>query len=136
MGANYEAKIRLTDAEDGPAVTLHIGKASAGWCFALHVHPEHGINTLADWQEIWRRPNVTITDEYGHAVEPGMMLDEVIARSWSGHRVKLPYRDEAAWFRVNQAAPGPNGLARAVHNAALPPDPARDTYDLVTGDFS
>ena len=47
---------------------IHVGKSSGGWCFSLHVYPEHGIKTLSDWKafaptlllEGWR-----VEDEYG-----------------------------------------------------------------------
>ena len=130
MSTNYEAKIALTEKADGPALTLHIGKSSAGWCFALHVHPEHGINTLSDWQEVWRQPNATIVNEYGRAIAADEMLKEITARSWRGTQ------QDAEWMRVSRATPGPNGLARHTYEATLPPDPEHDTYDLCTGDFS
>ena len=138
MSTNYEAKIALTEKANGPTLTLHIGKSSAGWCFSLHVHPEHGINTLADWQKVWRQPNATIVNEYGRAIAADEMLDEVIARSWKGTRQNDDewVRVNFDWLHVNYAAPGPNGLARHTYCASLPPDPERDTYDLCTGDFS
>lgn len=48
----------------------HIGKSSAGNPFYLHVYPDDGINTFADWQRVWARTDAgaRIEDEYGRDV--------------------------------------------------------------------
>lgn len=60
----------IRDGTGHPA-KIHIGKSSYGWCFSLHVMPEHGISNLTDWKvladrllgEGWR-----IEDEYREVV--------------------------------------------------------------------
>lgn len=40
------------------------------WCFGLHVYPhdERAINTLDDWERLWREPGSYIVDEYGDQI--------------------------------------------------------------------
>lgn len=125
MSTNYYAHIDL----GGPVVRLHIGKSSAGWCFALHVTDE--ITSLDDWRKVWDQPFVTIVDKYGDTVTPAEMLATITIQSWGGARDR-----GSPWWDRNHAAPGPRGLARQTHNATLPPDPRNDTYTLISGDFS
>ncbi len=69
MGTNYYVQTKEPCphcSREYPA--LHIGKSSAGWCFALHVDPENGINDLDDWRAIWSQPDARIFDEYGKAI--------------------------------------------------------------------
>lgn len=56
---------------------LHIGKASCGWAFMLHVVPDEGINDLNDWVRLWSEPNACIKDEYDRIVTMGEMLEIV-----------------------------------------------------------
>lgn len=110
--------------------TLHIGKSSAGWCFALHVMPERGINDLEDWQKLWNEPGVTIETEYGEQVTAEEMTQVITQRS----------RDKSVdeTFRTNPGAlPGPNNLLRrrvdpfghcVKHGAG--------TWDCIEGEFS
>ena len=105
---------------------LHIGKSSGGWCFALHVIPELGINDLPDWLERWHRKGSRIRDEYGREVTPAEMWAVVMCRSRKGD-VQSP-----EWYAQNHARPGPFGLARSTHNAK----PGDGPYDLCSGEFS
>lgn len=69
MGTNYYLEPKPPCQCCGrPFEQLHIGKSSAGWCFALHVIPERGIKDLDDWVRIWSQPEARIVDEYciGH----------------------------------------------------------------------
>ena len=125
MSTNYYAHINL----GGPVVKLHIGKSSAGWCFALCVHPEHGINSLADWRTVWEQPQVTIVDEYGDVWTVADLVDTITNREWRGIH-------DARWWLDNRAVDGPRGLARQTYHATPPPDPANDTYTLISGEFS
>lgn len=61
--------------------TLHIGKSSAGWCFALHIMPERGINDLEDWQKLWNEPGTIIETEYGDQITPEEMTQVITQRS-------------------------------------------------------
>ena len=125
MGTNYYARVNL----GGPYIKIHIGKSSAGWCFALHVTDE-GIDSLAAWRRVWVQAFVTIEDEYGTLIDADTMLEIIEDRAfqWASQR-------DAAWYADNYAVPGPNGLARQTYNATMPPD-LSDTYTLISGDFS
>ncbi len=59
---------------------IHIGKSSYGWCFALHVNPALGINTLEDWKAKWIEAGVQITNEYGDPVTTQDMLSIITER--------------------------------------------------------
>ena len=69
----------------GGPLKIHIGKSSGGWCFSLHVYPDHGIHTLADWKnfakkmisEGWRAE-----DEYYFAHTPDQLWDIVERVGW------------------------------------------------------
>lgn len=63
---------------------IHIGKSSYGWCFALHVDPALGINTLEDWQTKWIEAGVKIKDEYDKDICLYDMLD-IITNRRPGH---------------------------------------------------
>ena len=47
---------------------LHIGKSSGGWAFGLHVIPELGLNTWADWEGFLAVYSDRIYIEYGARV--------------------------------------------------------------------
>lgn len=86
---------------------LHIGKSSAGWCFSLHVMPEQGIDSLADWQREWAKPGTHIVDEYGRRIPTEDMLSIITERG--GHLVR--HKDRHARYGGR-------------------------TYDLIKGEFS
>lgn len=65
----------------------HIGKSSYGWHFSLHVIPEEGINTLADWKKLFYDDRYFIQDEYGDDITPNYMLEIIENR----RRVKLDF---------------------------------------------
>lgn len=115
----------------------HIGKSSGGWCFALRVYPDEGINTLTDWYKLMKKDNNVIKDEYGHELEMSYMLDVIMNRSWK-ERVFYPTDrcpTEAVMLELNQAVYGPNNLLRArigQHCSGHGPG----TWDLIPGDFS
>ena len=110
---------------------LHIGKSSAGWCFALDVgyngdgHPK----SLAEWREAWL--SGVIRDEYGQDVTPYEMYSIITHRGWHGRTV-LP---DSSWYERNYAIEGPDGLARHVVGAYCYEN-AAGTYDLMRGGFS
>lgn len=90
MGTNYY----LHQTPDGECCeclseSLHIGKSSAGWCFALHVMPENNISTLDDWRNLWAAPEAFIRDEYGKKIFIADMELIITARLWHG---KFPRR--------------------------------------------
>lgn len=65
MGTNYYLRYQCKDC--GSKISLHIGKLSAGWAFAMHVHPEKDINNWDDMKKFIkdRVPKFNIVDEYG-----------------------------------------------------------------------
>ena len=112
MGTNYYCRLPACGAcghADGP---LHVGLSSGGWAFALHVVPERGINSLADWSEFWKRPGVRLLDEYDNPVSPDEMLDIVTRRG----PVEVLARCEVDGERCIAHGPG--------------------SWDLIVGDFS
>lgn len=59
---------------------VHIGKSSVGWVFALHVIPEKGIVSLADWALLWLDRDSYIEDEYHARLTPQEMLSRIVGR--------------------------------------------------------
>jgi len=82
MGTNYYLTEESCPHCGRSGERLHIGKSSAGWCFALHVTDD--IKSLADWQALWSKPGAKIVDEYGDAFTPEAMLAGITERSWKG----------------------------------------------------
>lgn len=58
----------------------HIGKSSFGWCFALCVYPDEGINSLQDWRGYLL--GKVIRDEYGDLVSLDDFMNIVTERSF------------------------------------------------------
>ena len=104
----------------GQPPMIHIGKSSGGWCFALRVYPEHGINTLSDWTafasrlvgEGWR-----VEDEYGQQHTLDNLWRIVEREGWEELNNKDPFRrhDVDNTYCIGNG----EGL-----------------YDYITGDFS
>lgn len=117
-----------------PDESKHIGKSSVGWCFALHVYPEEGINTLGDWINIWKSKEFgedCIKNEYDHNIIVDEMIDIITNRSWD--RKEPPSQK---FLDDNYAIEGPNGLLRCklISNHCI--GHGNGTYDLYIGDFS
>lgn len=72
-----------------PSDGLHIGKSSAGWAFALRIHPDQEITELSHWLERWKTGR--ILDEYGVEVTAEEMVKSVTKR---GHPRGLRTLDE------------------------------------------
>lgn len=139
MGTNYylsDGRDRLSfAARDG----LHIGKSSVGWCFSLHVLPEHGLNTLSDWRALWNQPDMVITNESGETVTPDEMVAIITDRAG---RLNDPdcypnrwYASEADMLRQNDAEIGPRGLLRPTIGPHCCGH-GDGTYDYIVGEFS
>lgn len=79
MGTNYYL-YQKPDCEccGRPFEPLHIGKSSAGWCFALHIMPEDGISTLLDWCALWSAPGAFIRNEYGEKI-PIVQMEQILS---------------------------------------------------------
>jgi hypothetical protein len=117
MGTNYYLLFDVCPHCGRPADKLHIGKSSAGWCFALHVEPsipDHP-KSLDDWQRLWEQPANRITDEYGKTWMPSDMLLKI--------RDRLPY---SLGIQLNRSRI--DGVHCIGHGDG--------TYDLITGEFS
>lgn len=120
---------------------LHVGKSSAGWCFALRVHPDNGINSLDDWRMRWAGDSVVIRDEYGTDVSPVDMERTITQRrffrdgeSWDDKNW-MGYADEADFHRKNESERGPHGLLR--HRIGRHCISHGDgTWDIMRGEFS
>lgn len=127
--------------------TLHIGKSSAGWCFALHVMPERGINDLEDWQKLWNEPGVTIETEYGEQVTAEEMTQVITQRS-RDKSVDETFRTNpgafGSWYsnardfyNRNGATPGPNNLLRhRIDSFGHCVKHGAGTWDCIEGEFS
>jgi hypothetical protein len=104
----------------------HLGKSSAGWCYALHVYPEEGLHTLADVQlhicDVIGNGG-HIENEYGDIVSVEDWVKCVTVRSAKhpvdyqrdlaeafGHR---RYQSVKHYLDAMQAVEGPNNLLRA-----------------------
>ena len=143
MGTNYYLHTRQPCECCGrPYPPMHIGKSSAGWCFALHVIHEEAINDLEDWRALWLQPLARIEDEYGGHVSADMMEYIITGRSWTrtfdqnGRWAQLDgYVTEQNFHQRNHSQRGPNGLLRhAIGNWCV--KHGDGTWDCVEGDFS
>lgn len=144
MGTNYYFHERPDCTCCGrPYEPLHIGKSSAGWCFALHVIPEEGIHDLPDWiGRWWARPDSVIRNEYGEVVGADKMEAIIKARGrntdwdsawWAQGDY---YSSEDHFHRMNQSQRGPKGLLRATIDGRHCIGHGAGTWDLITGEFS
>lgn len=112
MGTNYYAARAVKPACDhcgrfDEDDRLHIGKSSAGWCFGLHVIPERGLNSLADWKQHLSALGIIIEDDYGNRVSFKEMISIISER----HRPDPPDWDQER-YATNHAEPGPNNMIR------------------------
>ena len=112
--------------------SLHIGKSSGGWCFALHVDDE--IKNLSDWLEKFNQDGSFITNEYGDRVTKEEMIDIITNRSIKNPNPKYAWSDND--YRINHAEKGPNGLARSLVDGRHCIGWGEGTYDYITGEFS
>jgi len=108
MGTNYYVKSEKCE-HCGHGDDLHIGKSSAGWCFALRVYPDMGINNLLDWEKYLR--GKTIENEYGDTVS----LDDLVMIITDRYHPRGLLRHELGSFCIGHGD---------------------GTYDLVVGEFS
>lgn len=118
---------------------LHIGKSSAGWCFALKVYPEGNemtdipiIKDLDDWVSLWLSyENGYIVNEYGGPISKTGMMMQITDRSSIEKR-----RHPKQWYERNYAEPGPNNLARHTIDNVHCIGHGSGTWDLIKGEFS
>lgn len=132
MGTNYYLRGKPPCPHCGrPYPDKHIGKSSGGWCFALHIIPEEGINDLHDWINLWIKPEAIITDEYDTVISPMEMAKIIAERRWHGVRgwTQREYDD-------NHAERGPNGLIRSKIEPGHCVKHGAGTWDCIEGEFS
>jgi hypothetical protein len=129
MGTNYYLREDACQHCGRSDERLHIGKSSAGWCFALHVIPEEGINSLDDWRIRWTKGR--IFDEYGTEVSPDDLNDRITHRGRAEPSGWTP-RD----YAENHAEPGPNNMARHKIDGRHCVGHGEGTWDLIAGEFS
>lgn len=136
MGTNYYAKTNCCKACKRSDLT-HLGKSSGGWVFSLHVYPDDGINTWADWKAKLAYQDVQIEDEYGNDVPYESFVKTVENRSWPAHALTAPYPYDSwnEFYFKNYAVPGPNGLVRHELGRGVIGH-GEGTYDYLVGDFS
>jgi len=129
MGTNYYLLRDICPCCKRHGEKLHIGKSSAGWCFALHVDAEEGVNSLDDWMALWSDKDSKIVDEYGDEHTPEQMFETITEREWTK-------RERSQRFLAdNHAEEGPNNLLR--HQIGRHCIGHGDsTYDLIPGEFS
>ena len=142
MGTNYYLH-QKPDCEccGRPYEPLHIGKSSHGWCFALHVDPEAGINTIDDWRPRWTEQGAFIHDEYGETISIAEMELIIAARlgrtDWDGKPWWGSfYTSESDFHAKNYSERGPNGLLRHRIDGQHCIGHGDGTWDHITGSFS
>lgn len=110
------------------AEPLHIGKSSAGWCFALARNETEGLLNLSDWIKAFSRSDVTIMDEYGKKVSAAEMVVTITCR----HREDRPDLNS---LEYGDAYIGPGNMLRTPignHCVAHGAGP----WDIFIGEFS
>lgn len=128
MGTNYYLHTEACSHCGRSDPPRHIGKSSAGWCFALRIYPDDGINGWAQWESLIHLPNAKILDEYGRTIPPEEMVKKITKREWSGRAMT------AAEARRTGGEPGPNNLLRHCDRVSRAHEGG--TWDLVEGEFS
>lgn len=132
MGTNYFLYETKTCPTCGRGeVPLHIGKSSAGWCFALHVLPGEDLLALESWKKRWSLPGVVIKSEYGEIIDPKEMLRVITERRGVQSD---PFTRE--WLEWNHAEQGPYGLARSKIGMTTRCVGHGETWDLIENEFS
>lgn len=107
---------------------LHIGKSSMGWCFALHVIPDHGICDITGWVPYFFDDDRVIIDEYNKEISFEEMYSIIAKRSFSSERSNEMYKK-------NDAIQGPHNLARSkIGDDCI--GHGEGTWDLIKGNFS
>lgn len=107
---------------------LHIGKSSAGWCFALRIHPALGIYDLPDWEREWALPGTWIENEYGDRIAVSNLRTTITERSYP--------RGERGEGQPGSGVRGPNGLRRHRVDGRYCHGRGSGTWDLIDAEFS
>lgn len=149
MGTNFYVTIKedheRTCGECGQKTRmtrLHLGKSFAGWCFALHVYPERGINDLDDWKPIlkgaYRRCG--IADEEGvfylyQQIVRRITQRKSLSETWDDKGWnENGYKDEEDFHRQHNSQRGPKGLFRhQLGDFCI--KHGKGTWDCMVGEF-
>lgn len=152
MGTNYHLIKKCSSCNHEEK--LHIGKSSAGWCFALHVYPKSEnkqieekvignfikrdivIESLYDWKKWFNNLDWRIFNEYGAELYPSEIIEIITNRYWKVHKeVPELYKSWEDFHNKNQSESGPNNLMRARINERCIGH-GEGTWDLMVGEFS
>lgn len=120
---------------------IHIGKSSFGWCFCLHVYPEHRLNNFEDWRKlacssksnIYNEDGVLIKDKYN------FLYNTISNRYWAGpkrHPTDYGYISYEDYLNKNNAEDGPRNLLRSRIDNIHCIGHGEGTYDYIVGEFS
>lgn len=130
MGINYYVAIDTCSHCGRPERTLHIGKSSRGWVFALHVgknEDDATPRTWCSWLRLLTTRPVHIYDEDGTTVTLEQLKEIVLERVGApgGHTILENTEFDARLFLYRHKIDDRHCLA---HGSG--------SYDLITGDFS
>ena len=114
-----------------PFDPLHIGKSSAGWNFTLQVYPKSDINTLSDWQEMFKKKGSFIKDEYDREIPVTEMLKNITERQ----PCEGINKHSKGWFNDNDAEVR-NGLMSYKVDGEFCVGHGSGTFDYVAREFS
>lgn len=130
MGTNFYVKKEKLDGVD----CWHLGKSSHGWCFALHVYPEVGINDLGDWESDLETG--AIVNEYGDVLTKSEMMKIITERKFRELKpIDLSGHTEEQFHLFNGSEMRPNGLLRhRVDKFCI--SHGSGTWDCCVGKFS
>lgn len=136
--------------------SIHLGKSSGGWTFALKVDPDRGINSFQDvigWlQKELSHPvaidvQCGIEDEYSRKLSLQEFIEvvadrqnpKVIKDGWDSFNTtlhRISYENEAHFHEVNHSMRGPNGLLRRKIDGEHCIGHGEGTWDLCVGEYS
>jgi len=126
MGTNF---YMMTDSCEccGHYDIIHIGKSSAGWCFALKVYPDKGVNSLNDWKGYIYKIRPEIRNDCGDCFSYEDLFDIIEnRRSPVGSQRHERYYGE----------PGPNNLFRQKIDRVFCVGHGEGTWDYILGELS
>lgn len=136
MGTNYYIKGKECNECGHISGEYHIGKSSAGWCFALHVEPDEGIHNLNDIMVMWK--DKVIVDECEDEVDEFEMLDIIFRQGQSRNVERKPcgYKSWTQFHEENGSQMGPRGFLRSRIDGVHCIGHGDGAYDLIVGEFS
>ncbi len=140
MGTNYYArKMENVCSHCGRGDTveqLHVGKSSGGWCFALHVIPERGLNSLEDWKAYLQQNCIALYSDSDIMIEHHELIKIITERSWPNKQLPSSYRSWRDFHALNHSFDGPNDLVRYAIDRTHCVGHGDGTWDLMIGEFS